>query len=60
MSNASPWTNGSAVPAYDRPYVVLTYYYAVQAYASDRFTGFGLESGDILWKAALLQAKPVE
>jgi peptide/nickel transport system substrate-binding protein len=44
----------------ERPYVMLTYYYAVQAYASDRFTGFGLESGDILWKAALLQAKPVE
>ncbi|MFZ5915438.1 MAG: ABC transporter substrate-binding protein [Chloroflexota bacterium] len=43
----------------ERPYIVLTYYKNVQAYRSDRFTGFGLEPGDILWKAALLQAKPV-
>lgn len=43
----------------DRPYIVLTYYKTVQAYRSDRFTGFGLEPGDILWKAAFLTAKPV-
>lgn len=44
----------------DRPYIVLTNAKNIQAYCSDRFTGFGLEPGDILWKAALLQAKPVE
>jgi peptide/nickel transport system substrate-binding protein len=44
----------------ERPYIVLTYYYAVEAYNSDSFTGFGLEAGDILWKSALLQARPVE
>jgi len=44
----------------DRPYIMLTYTLTVQAFRSDRFTGFGLEAGDILWKAALLQAVPVE
>jgi peptide/nickel transport system substrate-binding protein len=44
----------------DRPYVVLTYQKVVQAYRSDHFTGFDLEAGDILWKSALLQAKPVQ
>jgi peptide/nickel transport system substrate-binding protein len=44
----------------ERPYILLTYYNAVEAYNSDRFTGFGLDSGDILWKSALLQARPVE
>ncbi|MBN1138620.1 MAG: ABC transporter substrate-binding protein [Anaerolineae bacterium] len=44
----------------DRPYIVLTYYKNIQAYRSDRFTGFGLEPGDILWKAAFLTAKPVQ
>ena len=44
----------------DRPYIVLSYYKNIQAYRSDRFTGFGLEPGDILWKAALLQARPVQ
>jgi len=43
----------------ERPYIVLTYTKTVQAYRSDRFTGFGLEAGDILWKAAFLQAQPV-
>jgi peptide/nickel transport system substrate-binding protein len=42
-----------------RPYIMLTYARAVQAYRSDRFTGFGLAAGDVLWKAALLQARPV-
>ncbi len=42
-----------------RPYIVLTYPEYIQAYRSDRFTGFGLESGDITWKFALLQAVPV-
>jgi peptide/nickel transport system substrate-binding protein len=42
----------------DRPYIVLTYTETVQAYRSDRFTGFGLEAGDILWKSAFLQARP--
>jgi peptide/nickel transport system substrate-binding protein len=44
----------------ERPYIVLTYPDYVQAYRSDRFTGFGLESGDITWKFALLQAVPVQ
>lgn len=43
----------------DRPYIVLTYAKNIQAYRSDRFTGFGLEAGDILWKSAFLQARPV-
>ncbi len=43
----------------DRPYIVLTYAKTVQAYRRDRFTGFGLEPGDILWKSALLTARPV-
>jgi hypothetical protein len=38
---------------------VLTNAKNIQAFRSDRFTGFGIEPGDILWKAALLQAKPV-
>jgi peptide/nickel transport system substrate-binding protein len=44
----------------DRPYIVLTNAKNIQAYRSDKFTGFGLEPGDILWKAALLQGKPVQ
>ena len=44
----------------DRPYIVLTNAKNIQAYNSDRFVSFGTETGDILWKAALLQAKPVE
>jgi peptide/nickel transport system substrate-binding protein len=44
----------------DRPYIMLDYEEWVQAYRSDRFTGFGLQAGDILWKAAFLTAKPVQ
>jgi peptide/nickel transport system substrate-binding protein len=44
----------------ERPYIVLTYYYVVQAYRSDRFTGFGLEAGDILWKSTFLPVEPVQ
>ncbi len=44
----------------DRPYIVLTNAKNIQAFRSDRFTGFGLAPGDILWKGALLQARPVE
>lgn len=43
----------------DRPYIVLTYAKTIQAYRSDRFTGFGLEAGDILWKSTFLPARPV-
>ena len=43
----------------DRPYILLTNAKNIQAFRSDRFTGFGIEPGDILWKAALLQAKAV-
>ncbi len=44
----------------DRPYILLTNSKNVQAYRSDRFTGFGEEAGDILWKSALLQGRPVQ
>ncbi len=43
----------------ERPYLTLTYGPTVQAYRSDRFTGFGEEAGDITWKSGLLQAEPV-
>jgi hypothetical protein len=39
---------------------VLSYYKTIEAFRSDRFTGFGLQAGDILWKSDLLQARPVE
>jgi len=44
----------------DRAYIVLDYEEWVQAYRSDRFTGFGLETGDILWKSSFLPATPVQ
>jgi peptide/nickel transport system substrate-binding protein len=44
----------------DRPYITLTYPQNVQAYNSERFTGFSLESGGLLWKWAFLQGKPVQ
>ncbi|MBN1657636.1 MAG: ABC transporter substrate-binding protein [Anaerolineae bacterium] len=44
----------------DRPYIMLAYEQWVQAYRSDRFTGFGLEAADIVWKATFLPARPVE
>jgi peptide/nickel transport system substrate-binding protein len=44
----------------ERPYIVLDYEEWVQAYRSDRFTGFGLDAGDILWKSSFLPATPVQ
>jgi peptide/nickel transport system substrate-binding protein len=44
----------------ERPYIMLTYYKNVEAYRSDRVTGFGIEAGDILWKATFLPAHPVK
>ncbi len=44
----------------ERPYIVLDYEKWVQAYRSDRVTGFGLQAGDILWKATFLPAQPVQ
>jgi peptide/nickel transport system substrate-binding protein len=44
----------------ERPYIMLDYEQWVQAYRSDRATGFGLEAGDILWKASFLPAEPVQ
>ena len=44
----------------ERPYIVLDYEEWVQAYRSDHFTGFGLETGDILWKSSFLPATPVQ
>jgi peptide/nickel transport system substrate-binding protein len=43
----------------ERPYIVLTYPLNVQAYNSERFTGFSQESGSVLWKWAFLQGEPV-
>lgn len=43
----------------DRAYIPLVYSMNIQAYNKEEFTGFGLEPGDLLWKAALLQAVPV-
>jgi peptide/nickel transport system substrate-binding protein len=43
----------------ERPYIVLTYAKNVQAYHSDRFTGFGVEVPSILWKSSLLSARPL-
>ena len=40
--------------------IVLDYEQWVQAYRSDRFTGFGLDAGDILWKSSFLPATPVQ
>jgi peptide/nickel transport system substrate-binding protein len=44
----------------ERPYVMLDYQKYLQAYRSDRFTGFSPEAGDILWKWAFLQGRPVQ
>ena len=44
----------------DRPYIVLTYSEMIQAYRSDRFDGFDLAAGDIMWKSGLLPARPVQ
>jgi len=44
----------------ERPYIVLTYVQSVQAFRGDRFTDFGLYAGNILWKSAFLQARPVQ
>jgi peptide/nickel transport system substrate-binding protein len=44
----------------DRPYIMLSYLKNAQAYRSDRFTGFDLQAGDLLWKSALLPATPVQ
>jgi peptide/nickel transport system substrate-binding protein len=44
----------------ERPYIMLTYQKYLQAYRSDRFTGFSPEAGDILWKWAFLQGRPVQ
>jgi len=43
----------------ERPYIVLTYAQTIQAYRSDRITGFDLEAGDLLWKSAFLPARPI-
>jgi peptide/nickel transport system substrate-binding protein len=43
----------------DRPYIVLCYSNNIQAYRSDRFTGFSTATGDILWKSVFLKVQPV-
>ncbi|MFC2023929.1 ABC transporter substrate-binding protein, partial [Chloroflexota bacterium] len=43
----------------ERPYIVLTYPRHVQAYRRGRVTGFRQDTRDLLWKASLLQARPV-
>ncbi len=44
----------------ERPYIILDYEQWVQAFRSDRFTGFGLKAGGIMWKASFLSARPVQ
>lgn len=44
----------------DRPYIVLTYKKNIQAYRTDKFTGFDTSAGDILWKKSLLEIKPIQ
>jgi peptide/nickel transport system substrate-binding protein len=44
----------------ERPYIMLTYQTYLQAYRSDRFTGFPGDAGDILWKWAFLQGSAVQ
>jgi peptide/nickel transport system substrate-binding protein len=44
----------------ERPYIMLTYQKYLQAYRSDRFTGFPGDAGDILWKWAFLQGSAVQ
>ncbi len=44
----------------ERPYIMLDYETYLQAYRSDRFTGFPGDAGDILWKWAFLQGRPVQ
>ncbi len=43
----------------DKPYIMTVLNKQVDAFRSDRFTGFGHYPGYILWKANLMQAKPV-
>jgi peptide/nickel transport system substrate-binding protein len=43
-----------------KPYIELVNYPIIQAYDKTRFTGFGLECGDLLWKACLLQGSPAQ
>jgi peptide/nickel transport system substrate-binding protein len=43
----------------DGPYIMTVLNKQVDAYRNDRFTGFGRFPGYILWKANLMQAKPV-
>jgi peptide/nickel transport system substrate-binding protein len=42
-----------------RPYVVLSYPRHAQAYRRDRMAGVRLDSRDLMWKATLLQARPM-
>lgn len=44
----------------DRPYIVLTYKKNIQAYRTDKFTGFDTTAGDLLWKKSLLEIKPIQ
>jgi peptide/nickel transport system substrate-binding protein len=50
----------------ERPYIMTVYLPNIQAYRSDRFTGFGLDAArsqgtdSITWKWAFLQAEPVQ
>jgi peptide/nickel transport system substrate-binding protein len=50
----------------ERPYIMAVYLPNIQAYRSDRFTGFGLDAArsqgtdSITWKWAFLQAEPVQ
>jgi hypothetical protein len=43
----------------DRPYIILTYVPAAEAYRSDRFT-FTEICGGFTWKLCVLQAEPLK
>jgi peptide/nickel transport system substrate-binding protein len=43
-----------------RPWIVLTYPQTIQAYRSDRFTGFKAEAGSILSPWSIMYVEPVQ
>ena len=46
---------------YDKkPYIVLVNYSIIQAYNKEKFTGFSLECGDLLWKNCFLSGTAVQ
>ena len=44
----------------DKPYIMLLNNKRVDAYRSDRFANFGMNSGYLLWEKAFMQGEPVK